>query len=390
MSSRLLIEERPLQVLPSLAREFGVVGAILLQQIHYWTQNPKNTNHFEGRAWVYNTYDQWNAQLNFCSCSTVRRTVSDLEALGILITPERRAPSNAKYYALDYDRLQQIFQPSGVSLSCEEDVTQSKKSVRTFLFGAASSLQERDLSPKPQPAQSEHSPVQNGQDKVLNLGSSYSKDTKTSLQRFSSFEDEEDFQGMVDLWNELVQSRLQKQPVRLTSERHQKLHLLMNEVFQGDLQRWQSYCEKIASCGYLMRKNPRFQVSFNWAIYDGITESQGQSPQKSPKKFLEDLEEHCALTYPQNRTLWFEMCQALLKCAGQSVFKAWFWEITPIQLEVPHVILGAKSLFTKDQLEQKYRSTLERAIQRTVPQYKFLSLVYDPKLNKKEEVPHEI
>ena len=44
--SRLLIDEPPLQVLPSLAREIGLNEAIMLQQIHYWLL--KSGNEFEG------------------------------------------------------------------------------------------------------------------------------------------------------------------------------------------------------------------------------------------------------------------------------------------------------------------------------------------------------
>ena len=39
-SSKLLIDEPPLQVLPSLALKIGLNEAIILQQVHYWL-NPK-------------------------------------------------------------------------------------------------------------------------------------------------------------------------------------------------------------------------------------------------------------------------------------------------------------------------------------------------------------
>ena len=38
MSSRLLIDEYPLVVQPSLAALVGINEAIILQQIHYWLQ----------------------------------------------------------------------------------------------------------------------------------------------------------------------------------------------------------------------------------------------------------------------------------------------------------------------------------------------------------------
>ena len=63
--SPLLINEPPLQVLPSLAQKIGLNEAIIVQQVHYWL-NPKfNKNYFEGRNWVWNTYEQWQQQFPF-------------------------------------------------------------------------------------------------------------------------------------------------------------------------------------------------------------------------------------------------------------------------------------------------------------------------------------
>ncbi|MCP6757123.1 replication protein RepO, partial [Klebsiella pneumoniae] len=58
----LLINEPPLQVLPSLAKAIGLNEALILQQIHYWLNPKHNQNLFKGRYWVYNTYEQWQAQ----------------------------------------------------------------------------------------------------------------------------------------------------------------------------------------------------------------------------------------------------------------------------------------------------------------------------------------
>ena len=63
-SSRLLINENPLQVLPSLAVALKNVNeAIMLQQVQYWLS--RSTKAFEGRKWVYNTIDDWKMQFPF-------------------------------------------------------------------------------------------------------------------------------------------------------------------------------------------------------------------------------------------------------------------------------------------------------------------------------------
>lgn len=47
--SKLLIEEPPLQVLPSLAVTIGLNEAIIIQQIHYWLRDSRNGIEHEGR-----------------------------------------------------------------------------------------------------------------------------------------------------------------------------------------------------------------------------------------------------------------------------------------------------------------------------------------------------
>lgn len=65
MNGNLLIEERPLLIIPSLAKLVGLHESIILQQIHYWL---KRTHHIQlDRKWVYFTYDDFTEQFPFFS-----------------------------------------------------------------------------------------------------------------------------------------------------------------------------------------------------------------------------------------------------------------------------------------------------------------------------------
>jgi len=57
--SKLLINEHPLIVLPSLAEEVGINEAIVLQQLHYWLDNPKVGKLWRGKSWVRNSVREW-------------------------------------------------------------------------------------------------------------------------------------------------------------------------------------------------------------------------------------------------------------------------------------------------------------------------------------------
>jgi len=110
--SNLLINEPPLQVLPSLAVEIGLNEAIILQQIHYWTQ-PRGQwepQQHDGKRWVYNTYAEWVTQFPFWSERTVRRALSSLEKQGLVVTaqPRKQHGNSTKWYRIDYGALQRL------------------------------------------------------------------------------------------------------------------------------------------------------------------------------------------------------------------------------------------------------------------------------------------
>jgi hypothetical protein len=85
----LLIEEPPLQVLPSLAALIGLNEAIFLQQLHWRLRASKHRR--DGRTWVYNTYDDWHREFPFWSVRTIRRIISNLETGAYGERPDDRA-----------------------------------------------------------------------------------------------------------------------------------------------------------------------------------------------------------------------------------------------------------------------------------------------------------
>lgn len=103
--SKLLIDEPPLQVLPSLAVRIGLCEAMLVQQIHYWTQRSKPFN--DGYCWVYNTVKEWQKQFPFWSENTIFRHLQNLRESGVLIA-EQKSPNSfdkTMYYRINYEKL---------------------------------------------------------------------------------------------------------------------------------------------------------------------------------------------------------------------------------------------------------------------------------------------
>jgi hypothetical protein len=107
-TSPLLINEPPLQILPTLAKIVGLNEAIVLQQVHYWLNPHFNSNFFEERYWVHNTLTQWQKQFVFWSRKTIKRTIASLEESGLLVSFVTRGFKKTKYYTLNYDLLDRV------------------------------------------------------------------------------------------------------------------------------------------------------------------------------------------------------------------------------------------------------------------------------------------
>jgi hypothetical protein len=109
-SSYLLINEPPLTVSPTLAVKIGLNEAIVIQQLHYWLNNPKNAGRVDedDNKWVYNTYDEWQeGNFPFWSTDKIQRIFLDLKAAELIIVKQLDAKKRdmRNFYRIDYDKL---------------------------------------------------------------------------------------------------------------------------------------------------------------------------------------------------------------------------------------------------------------------------------------------
>ncbi|WP_099354736.1 DnaD domain-containing protein [Fredinandcohnia onubensis] len=147
MNGNILLNERPLIVVPTLAKLLGTNESIILQQIHYWLQRSKHIK--LGRKWVYLTYDQLVEQIPFISKSTIKRAILKLENKGYLTSQNfnKLKLDKTKWYTINYENLNEL-KDDGI---CED---------LTFM--------EEELIPSDQPEQVVGS---DGADDVFNLDS---------------------------------------------------------------------------------------------------------------------------------------------------------------------------------------------------------------------------
>jgi len=107
--SKLLINEPPIQLLPTLAIKVGLSKAILLQQVHYWCENPKMGAVRDGKRWIRNTAEEWQKDnFPFWSLKTVKRTIAALEKDGLLLSRDdlnKSGYDRTKWYTINHEAL---------------------------------------------------------------------------------------------------------------------------------------------------------------------------------------------------------------------------------------------------------------------------------------------
>jgi hypothetical protein len=125
-----LLDERPLLILPTLATKIGLNESIILQQIHYWCEISTNIHY--GKAWVFNTYEEWQEQFPFFSQSTIRRTIDRLFKMGILEKGNfnKLGIDRTNWYTINYTILSFQIEQSIRSKRTDDDTNLNSPSVQ--------------------------------------------------------------------------------------------------------------------------------------------------------------------------------------------------------------------------------------------------------------------
>ena len=109
---RYLIDENCLLVSPTLAAVFGIPGAIVLQQVHYFVtinqqRETAKSYYKNGHYWMYAALCNWQAQLPFLSVATIKRVLHDLDKVQhVLVRRQTRKDNHPQtFYRVDYQQL---------------------------------------------------------------------------------------------------------------------------------------------------------------------------------------------------------------------------------------------------------------------------------------------
>ena len=116
MKVGILNDKKPIVINRELAKLVGINESIILQQIHYWTQEinkakgEKSVNYQEGYYWTFNSYEEWQKQFPFWSVSTIKRTIKKLENRKLIVADNynKMKVDRTKWYRIDYKNLDEL------------------------------------------------------------------------------------------------------------------------------------------------------------------------------------------------------------------------------------------------------------------------------------------
>lgn len=106
--TKLLLNEKPLIVMPGLATKIGLNESIFIQQLHYWLD--KSTNVKEGHRWVYNSAPEWQKQFPFWSIPTIRRIIKSLENKELVVIDNFNSLpiDKTSWYRINYKKIAEL------------------------------------------------------------------------------------------------------------------------------------------------------------------------------------------------------------------------------------------------------------------------------------------
>jgi len=103
--------KKPMLIYPDLAELIGPDSAAFVQQVHYWLSVYVNKNdqyHFcNDRWWIWNSYAEWSKQIRWMTPKVLRRIVSELSEMGILIVMSKTT-NRALWYTIDHEKLKEL------------------------------------------------------------------------------------------------------------------------------------------------------------------------------------------------------------------------------------------------------------------------------------------
>ncbi|MBN9344122.1 MAG: hypothetical protein J0H87_07140 [Holosporales bacterium] len=389
--SRLLVEETPLQLLPTLATKVGLNEAIILQQMHYWLTSRHNKNFINNRTWVYNSYEDWHQQFPFWSKETIKRTIYSLEKQKLIVScklHEQRL-DHRKWYTINYQELKGI-KPRNNRLSQNDTIEQQFVTIDRSKMTRSNVTKRHDHYKE----QRLHTEITH---KTLSLISP--PNTPSSLHETHEEKREEIGLKMIEMFSKHV---LQGQELLPHPERMSQLKHALNTHLKGNLENWERVCINITKSKFLMGEAQAsdFKATLDWVItkdhaikiFEGNAYGIGDRViLNNPAADSKEAQEAFMLefTTSNKHPLWIQAGLILSKKVGFCIFKGWISVLDILEIQNDHVTLIAPSKFIRDYVSKNLMNLpIQQALESVLGyELRFVLVNTGSNLESKPEAP---
>lgn len=384
MSSNLLIDEPPLQVLPTLAKLVGLNEAIVLQQIHYWLNPHHNKNIYNGYHWVFNSYEDWQTQFPFWSKDTIRRVIASLEKAEFICTDNFNKDrfNHRKWYRINYTKLQQL--KSSPDRCVQNAYIESGNLQPSKVATYNDRLLQGELIEDRIIYTSIHAECIDHYKEQRILTEITTENTQNTARAHL-------IEKMIVHWNEIIEQQSPK--VKTTTARLKRLDKLVETFFSDDLESWKEYCCRIKASTFLMGQGRQgWKVSFDWAtdpqniqkVLEGNFDSGTYKNQNFKNQFsAERVQEIIASHKDDKRT------QTFLQCISEQIsacdFISFFEKVKILESREKSASLSVPKAFYVSYLTQKFYQNILASLQLVDPSLEYFDLVFVPQTHSISE-----
>lgn len=367
------------------AKVFGMNGALVLNQIRYWTDPKRAKNFKEDRLWVYNSLQDWKAEFVSISERTLRRVFHQLETLGVLIAKKFNAwrRDQRKWHTINFEKLNEILQNVDRKPSQRRRMPEPNLSLKTK---SKNELKETAATPQISRVSAESKQENGGNLDVAKLATCRSgqsghtskvqeitqKITSLSSSSLKKENPQDPTREMISIWHQKIEENTIA--FSLTYWRRRSLQKTLKQSFQNDLTAWAEYCDLIAHNTFLMGGGPNgWKIFLDWALrpqnIEKVQEKKytGQKDvPKPPPVFSKDT--------LQGSEVWKTMASLLAERLGTHTFYAWFTEACLKDETSEYPILSLGTSFRASYVQQRYNAVIEAAAKEAMPYTKSLRL----------------
>lgn len=193
----------------------------------------------------------------------------------------------------------------------------------------------------------------------------------TYLMNLSEIERE-----MVSCWDKIVRAGESK---TILSKQKQKLLIkVLNNFFEGKIENWNQFCQKITTSKFLMGEVTNFKVSLDWCLKEesiikiqngdygtgNKAEKYISSSQKSNE--YDSMLKHEMLSL-QEDSICKKIREKILESFGSAIYKSWFTKTHFSIIDTDKVLrITTNSKFISNYLQDNYLTKIERIVSSSI------------------------